>query len=98
MEKCDIHILCAQETRETKAEDYDDENSGSRIILSGVDADGMSWSGVGFIVSPNHAPLIESYRQISDRKAQLKIKIGSRVFGIFCVRAPRSLKPLPGGR
>ena len=39
MRRHDIHILCSQETRATKAEEYEDENCGFYVILSGADTE-----------------------------------------------------------
>ena len=87
-----ISILCLQETRASKADYYYSEN-GFRVILSGTEEVQRSWTGVGFIVAPRVAHLVEGFLQFSDRLASLKIRGRGGRFGILCAYAPHNLRP-----
>ena len=86
-----ISILCLQETWARKAEYFADDVF--KVVLSGKDASGRTWSGVGFAVAPWCSRSIARFLQYSDRLASLKMKINGGKIGIITAYAPHNLRP-----
>ena len=91
MRRYGIDIICLQETWASQAEYYN--NEGYKVILSGSDAIGRSWAGVGFVVSPRYVNRIHGFLQFSDRLASLKLNVAGGKVGIITGYAPHNLKP-----
>ena len=64
-----IDVVCLQETRASKA-DIDDVG-GSRVILSGKDAEEKVFTGVGFVVAPWCKKRVTGFSQYSERIAAI---------------------------
>ena len=92
MNKYNIDILCLQETRAAASIEY--VVNGFVFILSGCDREERSWAGVGFIVAPWCKCRIQSYKQVSDRIASLKLKVPGGVAGVITAYAPHNMRPL----
>jgi exonuclease III len=91
MNKYNIDILCLQETRAAASIEY--VVNGFVFILSGCDREERSWAGVGFIVAPWCKCRIQSYKQVSDRIASLKLKVPGGVAGVITAYAPHNMRP-----
>ena len=90
-----VDIICLQETWASQAEYYNIK--GYKVILSGSDAVGRTWAGVGFVVSPRYASRVCGFLQFSDRLASLKLKVAGGKVGIINGYAPHNLKPMTKG-
>ena len=73
MQRYDLDVLCLQET--WKKESCVKFENGYMVSLSGSDAKERSWAGVGFVVAPRCTRAVQSFKQISDRLAGLKIRV-----------------------
>ena len=82
-----IIILCIQETHVVHIDCYIED--GFTIFLSGAGEDvSKSYAGVGFIVAPWAIKAVVQFSVISDRLANLRVKVTGGVLNLLTMYAP----------
>ena len=90
MKQANIAVLVIQETRLRGIHDF--SICGYSIMLSGsvLEVAGRNWSGVGFIIAPEVQLTVIGFRAISNRIAELSLRVPKGMLRIFSVYAPHS--------
>ena len=87
MKENGISILCIQETHVIHTDHYIED--GFSIFLSGAGENvSRSYAGVGFIVAPWAIAAVVSFKAISDRLANLRVKVTGGVLNLVTAYAP----------
>lgn len=90
MQRQNILIMCIQETHVRELTVF--KENGFLVILSGsTEINNVPfYAGVGFIVAPAATPAIIGYQLVSDRLANLRMKVKGGVLTIITAYAPHS--------
>ena len=92
MNETGISILCLQETHRAKSDNFITD-AGFWLILSGRSDDEREFAGVGFLIHPRVKRSIFIFRQVSNRLANIKIRIPGGKMTIITAYAPHAGRP-----